>query len=597
MSQFFDQASLVMVPSGYKTGKVYSQKPLSADGELTFTRSNDTATRVGSDGLIQRVRTNLVPDGLLFNTSTGVLYTTVTSDSPISGVNSTRITKNEAAGTLKYGIQTCSTPTIASNTTHTISRFFKYDGFNTTTSIESNNGGQWSGTFIQNIDIASTGVTLQAPSGCSSKITNVGSGWYRVDVTKAIGTVTVGGPVTYLLKVDSALSTGQGFLTAAAQLEVSDFGATDYILTTSGAVSVGPVANLPRLDYLGSSCGKLLLEPQRTNSVPNSENFNAVSWLIQNSSVTSNAAISPTGYMDADKLVENTSNSTHRVLTSAGLTISGSVSISLFAKKAERSWVFIGNNNIVGAFFNLENGTIGTTGVGSTPSIIDYGNGWYRCIITATAVANERITIYAATADNTYTYTGDGTSGLYIWGATIESSATYETSYINTLGAAVTRGQGFLRKTSISSVINSPEGTMFLDVAALADDGTNRYFSINDGTAANYIYFRYVSTSNNMIMRVVIGGVTINTLTYVSPDTTAFSKIALKWKGGDYAFWVNGVERGTDTTATAFGAGVLTEIVADFPTGLGGAFPSKIKQLLIFPTALTDVQLAELTSL
>jgi hypothetical protein len=144
--------------------------------------------------------------------------------------------------------------------------------------------------------------------------------------------------------------------------------------------------------------------------------------------------------MDADKLVENTSNSTHRVITSAGLTISGSVSISLFAKKAERSWIFIGNNNIQGAFFNLENGTIGTTSGVITPSIIDYGNGWYRCIITATAVANERIGIYTATADNTYTYTGDGTSGLYIWGATIEVGS-YPTSYIPTTSASVTRNQ------------------------------------------------------------------------------------------------------------------------------------------------------------
>jgi hypothetical protein len=59
MSQFYDQASLVMVPSGYKTGKVYSQKPLSTDGELTFTRAS-SATRVGPDGLIEKVRTNLI---------------------------------------------------------------------------------------------------------------------------------------------------------------------------------------------------------------------------------------------------------------------------------------------------------------------------------------------------------------------------------------------------------------------------------------------------------------------------------------------------------------------------------------------------------
>jgi hypothetical protein len=50
---FYDLASLVVVPSGYKSGKIYAQKPLTTDGQLTFTRSNDTATRVGPDGLIE----------------------------------------------------------------------------------------------------------------------------------------------------------------------------------------------------------------------------------------------------------------------------------------------------------------------------------------------------------------------------------------------------------------------------------------------------------------------------------------------------------------------------------------------------------------
>ena len=98
-------------------------------------------------------------------------------------------------------------------------------------------------------------------------------------------------------------------------------------------------------------------------------------------------------------------------------------------------------------------------------------------------------------------------------------------------------------------------------------------------------------------MRVNIGGVTINTLTYVSPDTTIFSKVALKWKGGDYAFWVNGIERGADTSATSFGAGVLNEILCDFPTGSGAGFPSNTKQVAVFNEALSDSELATLTTL
>ena len=58
MSQFYDQASLVMVPSGYKAGKVYSQKPLSTDGELTFSRAS-TATRINASGLIESVASDV----------------------------------------------------------------------------------------------------------------------------------------------------------------------------------------------------------------------------------------------------------------------------------------------------------------------------------------------------------------------------------------------------------------------------------------------------------------------------------------------------------------------------------------------------------
>ena len=56
---FYSDASLVMIPSGYKTSKVYCAKPTDGTGDLAFTRSNDTATRVGPDGLIEKVRTNV----------------------------------------------------------------------------------------------------------------------------------------------------------------------------------------------------------------------------------------------------------------------------------------------------------------------------------------------------------------------------------------------------------------------------------------------------------------------------------------------------------------------------------------------------------
>ena len=65
---YFDDASLVMIPSGYKDQKVYSVKPLDGSGDLTFSRAS-SATRVASNGLIEKVRTNIILQSQDFTTT------------------------------------------------------------------------------------------------------------------------------------------------------------------------------------------------------------------------------------------------------------------------------------------------------------------------------------------------------------------------------------------------------------------------------------------------------------------------------------------------------------------------------------------------
>ena len=581
---FYSDASLVMIPSGYKTSKVYCAVPTDGAADLSFSRSNDTATRVGPDGLIEKVRTNLVPNGLLFVSSTGVDYTTITIDSPISGVSSTSITKNEAAGTLRYGIQTCSIPTIASNTTYTISRFFKYDGVNTTTSLESNDGGQWSGTFIQNINIASTGVTLGAPSGCTSKITNVGSGWYRVDVTIAVGTVTVGGPVTYLLQVASALSTGQGFLTAAPQLETSDI-ATDYILTTSGAVSVGPVANVPRLDYLGSSCPRLNLEPQRVNLFNFSEQIDNAYWTKLNSTITANSVTSPDGYTNADTLTASGSGSVSHLVTRAITTTSGSVyAFSVFAKKGNTDFIAL-RHDTGGTFnyFNINTGTKGAT-CDASATIEDYGNGWYRCTVFHTATGGNGGEIYLATANGVVAFAAAG-EFAYIYGAQYELGA-YATSYIPTLGAAVTRGADAASKTGISSLIGQTEGTLFVDAANLFPSGSRTIALLY--TSGSAFYQVYVNASNQV--RVDVNGSFIFAGGSIAANTNY--KIAFAYKSGEYALYINGAQIATSASTTMPSSLTAYYLGNSIGSEQSGAF----SQALLFKTRLSNADLAALTA-
>lgn len=69
---FYDDASLVLIPSGVKASKVYSQKPTDGTGDFTFGRAS-TATRTNASGVIESVASN-VPR-LDYMTATGALAT------------------------------------------------------------------------------------------------------------------------------------------------------------------------------------------------------------------------------------------------------------------------------------------------------------------------------------------------------------------------------------------------------------------------------------------------------------------------------------------------------------------------------------------
>jgi hypothetical protein len=187
--------------------------------------------------LLEPQRTNLVPNGVLFNSLTGVSYDSTVTASPAPGVqNATRITKNEAAGNVRYANQNASATLLAGSSVYTLSRYFKYDGFDFQTTMEYNNAGNWGGvSWTVPINISSTSITIGTPTACTATIVNMGSGWYRVTATITTGAIPVGFP-TYLMRLPSTLSTGQGFLTALPQLELGAY-ATTFIPTTTAAVT------------------------------------------------------------------------------------------------------------------------------------------------------------------------------------------------------------------------------------------------------------------------------------------------------------------------------------------------------------------------
>jgi len=166
----------------------------------------------------------------------------------------------------------------------------------------------------------------------------------------------------------------------------------------------------------------------RRNLLTYTEQFDNSVWGKARSSVASNVVVAPDGTLTGDKLVEDTSVTLSHYTVQSVTTTAATHSTSVYAKAAERSWMLLENVTAgYSAYFDLASGLVGTIS-GGTASITSVGNGWYRCSITGTATAaSNAFRIYVAQSNNTVAYTGDGTSGIYTWGAQLELGSTAST--------------------------------------------------------------------------------------------------------------------------------------------------------------------------
>lgn len=579
MSQFYDQASLVLIPSGYKSGKVYSQKPLSADGELTFTRASN-ATRVNADGLVEKVRQNVLLQSNSFDTTWVNGGTTETGgQSGYDGSNDAWLITKPSSGAYASIYQN-----VSSSGVQTVSFYAKAGSL----SIIGVLVGGGDNPYVS-YDLSSGTITGQRASVIDSTITSIGGGWYRCTMTfnASISDVNI-------YPDWNQTNTGNLYI-QNAQLETGDI-ATDYIPTTSAAVSVGPVSGLPRLDYSGG-CPSLLLEPQRSNLVLWSEQMDNAVWTKTRTSVTANATTSPDGYTNADKIVEDTTASASHFIRggSYSLTSGTTYTFSIFVKSTERQFGF-NFDSAVGAdspaIFNLSTGAVVANG-SFTTNIESYTNGWYRCTGTFTSSATTTSFVYVRLAESGSTsYTGDGTSGAFVWGAQLEAGS-YATSYIPTLGSAVTRLADAAVKTGISSLIGQTEGTIFLEFDAVENAGQSmNLINFNNSTSASALIRK--SADGKITAQIFAGGSAAFTLN--SNAVTGITKAAFAYKSGDSVLYVNGTAYSSSNTFTLGAA--LSEIRMTAAEVFFN-FPHKYKtsQALLFKTRLTNAQLAELTAL
>jgi len=382
---------------------------------------------------------------------------------------------------------------------------------------------------------------------------------------------------------------GDGDFTVSADADATRVNSDGLIETT--------VANQARLsrnfiDGVVQPDPFLLLEPTRTNSTTYSEDFTQTSYWgnVVDVVATTNQTTAPDGSNTGNKIQAN-SGTNFKILRTGAFTIPSGITMSMFVKRGNHDYILFkaqGDYN-----FNLSTLTWG--GSYSNVGFEEYPDGWIRLYATTSSSVLSYFGIYLTDSSFNQSWTATGNEYVYVWGAQYETGS-YPTSYIPTTTSAVTRTIDYASGAGDINTFNDSEGTLFIDAAALGNDGTYRVINISDGTSSNRVLIQLGNNNNQIRADLISGGVTQTSLSTTSYTFTNFNKIAFKYKGNDTALFVNGTQVGTTQIGKTMPTG-LDRI--DFTNGSLGSvfyFRGKLKQLMYFDTALSNSELIQLTS-
>lgn len=156
-----------------------------------------------------------------------------------------------------------------------------------------------------------------------------------------------------------------------------------------------------------------------------SEDFGNAAWLSDDPVVVaSNGTTDPLGATTADLVKAKAAYGPQDVYQSVSISSSSAV-LSVYAKAAGYNWIKMLLSSGKTANFNIQSGAVGTVEAGATASIVNAGGGWYRCSVSSAITPGSNLFIlYVRDVDNGGAFSGDGTSGVYLWGAQVSEGPT-----------------------------------------------------------------------------------------------------------------------------------------------------------------------------
>ena len=564
-------------------------------------QSQDFTTSWTSPGATETANTSVAPDGTttadtITEDSATSLHVSSQSFGAISGTVTLSVFAKLGSGTrfLTIGLNR--------DATHTASATFDLSlGTNTQTQV---NGGIY--------------------ASPSATITAVAQSFYRCTLTVTTDTVTsirIGlnntGTPTTANRAFGADYTGDdtsSLILWGAQLEQRS-AVTAYTPTTTQ-----PITNyIPVLETAASGVARfdhnpttfeslgLLVEEQRTNLFTYSEDFSDSDWAKTDSSITANTIVAPDGALTGDKFIpaSGATGLLEQTQTGSGLT---TYTFSIYLKKGEDTSTLL---VLRGAAFanraqvnvNLSTGTLSSivsvgTFTSAVANIISVGNGWYRVSLTGTTGSGEATIRGRVTSDSS----GDGFSGIYIWGAQLEE-ASFSTSYIPTVASQVTRSAdvAVMTGTNFSSWYNAAEGTLYAESQWTTTSARNNspLFRFDDGTNNNFLslLFRNVSPSApaSISVRASGGSEIAPTTPAVATNDGLAHKFAGSYTASQLAFSADAQSAGTATPIAI--PVVNTARIGSSNTGVQSLYAIYIRKLAVYPKALTAAELQALTQI